>query len=440
MTMEYMNIFWRTTCFLASSAFLSVSLLFDDPIFIFLCFYVLSLDDPDFPGHKANYREFLHNTSQFHQPIPLRDMGIQRKIHHTYRLQFLKDVVLARALDDSTFNVLNSCIIFNQIDIITHVQQDPMFLRDVVRLFIDEEMLAGGGPPSSMKRPSFQGQQTQPQPHVQQPSQMQPQHIMISLNGNGDNLPKPDVASDIVQKPSTSSTKSINGTEPLNGRPPTSKRSGAYAFAPPDNLTEAEISLRRDVIVLLQHLCIMGKNVQLPARMALFRTLVDRGVLFAVQWALNLPEKDEANKQMFAAAGEVLTALLDHDLNGVRGHVLKQVLAIDKEREAGKKGADKAETILEMTCRIMAQSKELAVQSQIGDALKVWMDVPLVDPPPAASGSEVCHSNFLNAELLIDECRLLDLNFLYCREKMIQVLNGIWSTFTRTAPTSCLSP
>ena len=390
MTMEYMNIFWRTTCFLASSAFLSVSLLFDDILSLY--FYVLFLDDPDFPGHKANYREFLHNTSQFHQPIPLRDMGIQRKIHHTYRLQFLKDVVLARALDDSTFNVLNSCIIFNQIDIITHVQQDPMFLRDVVRLFIDEEMLAGGGPPSSMKRPPIQNQQTQPQTHLQLPSQMQPQHIMISLNGNGDNPPKPEVVSDIVQK---ASTKPTNDTEPLNGRQSTSKRSGAYAFAPPDNLSQAEVSLRRDVIVLLQHLCIMGKNVQLPARMALFRTLVDRGVLFAVQWALNLPENDEANKQMFAAAGEVLTALLDHDLNGVRGHVLKQVLAIDKEREAGKKGADKAETILEMTCRIMAQSKELAVQSQIGDALKVWMDVPLVDPPTVASGSEVCRSNVL---------------------------------------------
>ena len=349
------------------------------------------LDDPDFPGHKANYREFLHNTSRFHQPIPLRDMSIQRKIHHTYRLQFLKDVVLARALDDSTFNVLNSCIIFNQIDIITHVQQDPLFLHDVVCLFIDEEMLAGGGPPSSMKRPPVQNQQTQPQSHVQQPSQMRPQHIMISLNGNGDNPPKPEVVSDNVQNASTFSTKSVNGTESLNGFQPTSKQSGAYAFSPPDNLTEAEVSLRRDVIVLLQHLCIMGKNVQLPARMALFRTLVDRGVLFAVQWALNLTEKDEANKQMFAAAGEVLLALLDHDLNGVRGHVLKQVLAIDKEREAGKKGADKAETILEMTCRIMAQSKELAVQNQIGDALKVWMDVPLADPP-VASGSEVCHS------------------------------------------------
>ncbi|KAF8969370.1 component of IIS longevity pathway SMK-1-domain-containing protein [Flammula alnicola] len=341
--------------------------------------------DPDFPGHKANYRDFLHNTAQFHQPIPMRDIAIQRKIHHTYRLQFLKDVVLARALDDSTFNVLNSCIIFNQIDIITHIQQDPSFLRDVVRLFVDEDMLTGGGP--NGRRLQFQQQQVQPQPHNQPPTS--PQHMIISLNGNGDNVSKPEAAPmDVDQKTATSSPGPANGTLPVvNGRG--ARRSNSYAFAPPDDLTEAEITLRQDVILLLQQLCIMGKNVQMPARMALFRTLVDRGILFAVQWALNLPEKEEINRQMISAAGEILTALLDHDLNGVRGHVLKQVVAIEKEREAGKKGADKAETVLAMACRIMAQSKDLAVQSQIGDALKVWMDVPSVESPPMANaGSE----------------------------------------------------
>ena len=70
--------------------------------------------------------------------------------------------------------------------------------------------------------------------------------------------------------------------------------------------------------------------------MALFRSLVDRGVLFAVQWALGLPEQDEtqSNKPMISAGGEILSALLDHDLNGVRGHVLKQVVAIEKESTA----------------------------------------------------------------------------------------------------------
>ena len=360
------------------------------------------LDDPDFPGHKANYRDFLHNTAAFHQPIPMRDIAIQRKIHHTYRLQFLKDVVLARALDDSTFNVLNSCIIFNQIDIITYIQQDPSFLRDIVRLFVDEDMLTGGGP--NARRLQFQQQQGPPA----QPA-APPQHMIISLNGNGDNVSKPDsTPMEVDQKPAPTTSLPASSTDAtpanananagpgahnstvglVNGR--TVKRPNTYAFAPPDDLTEAEIALRREVVLLLQQLCIMGKNVQMPARMALFRTLVDRGVLFAVQWALTLPEKEATTKQMISAGGEVLAAVLDHDLSGVRGHVLKQILAIEKEREAHKKGADKAETVIDMACRLLATSKDLAVQSQVGDCLKVWLDLPsAADLPTAASGSEV---------------------------------------------------
>ncbi|KAH9482349.1 hypothetical protein JR316_0004447 [Psilocybe cubensis] len=366
--------------------------------------------DPDFPQHKANYRDFLHNTAQFHQPIPMRDVSIQKKIHHTYRLQFLKDVVLARALDDSTFNVLNSCIIFNQIDIIQHIQQEPQFLHDVVRLFVNEDMLIGGS--STARRATLQTQQQQQQlqapassnqlTHEQHPhadtstssssqtltstptSQSQP--LVISLNTNGDNVKTDASQMDVDQKPAASSPKAVNGTSAhTNGR---GRRSNSYAFAPPDDLSEDDIALRREVVLLLQQLAIMGKNVQMPARIGLFRTLVDRGVLFAVQWAMELPENVDANKQMISAGGEVLSALLDHDINGVRAHVLKQTVAIEKERESGKKGADKAETFLHVLCRIMAKSKDLAVQSQVGDALKVWLDTPTIDST-AGSGSEV---------------------------------------------------
>jgi protein phosphatase-4 regulatory subunit 3 len=294
--------------------------------------------------------------------------------------------VLARALDDSTFNVLNSCIIFNQIDIITHVQQDHAFLRDIVRLFVDEEMLSVGGGPSAPT----------PKKNSQQPSQQSP--IIISLNGNAAEGEKSDSTGMDVDVKRPPSPKLTNGTTtPVNGRAPIAgKRSGYYAFAPPDGLSAEEIALRKEVIVLVQQLCIMGKNVQLPARMALFRALVDRGVLFGVQWALNLPERDTTNKPMINAAGEILVALLDHDLNGVRGHVLKQVLAIEKEREAGKKGADKAETILEMACRIMAQSKDLAVQSQVGEALKVWMDIPPAEPANATASNAATEASPVN--------------------------------------------
>jgi len=220
--------------------------------------------------------------------------------------------------------------------------------------------------------------------------------MVISLNGNADsNKGEPPRMDVDQQKTSAADSKLPNGTPTVavNGNSRVAKRAGCYAFSPPDDLPEEEIALRREVILLLQQLSTMGKNVQMPARLALFRTLVDRGILFAIQWALALPEKEEANKQMISAAGEVLAAMLDHDLNGVRGHVLKQVFAIDKEREAGKKGADKAETILEMACRIIVQSKDSSVQSQMGDALKAWLEVPTGDLLVTPTGAEVSIRN-----------------------------------------------
>jgi protein phosphatase-4 regulatory subunit 3 len=178
----------------------------------------------------------------------------------------------------------------------------------------------------------------------------------------------------------------VNGNVRLSRAPP-----GSFLFCPPDGLTDEGMNLRREVIKLLQQLSVMGKNVQMPARLALFRTLVDRGILLAVQWALSLPERDDTNKQMIGAAGEVLSAMLDHDLNGVRGHVLKQVFAVGKVRGAGKK----TETILDMACRIMAQSKDLSVQSQMGDALRSWLEVPTGDLPAGPAGSEVSFSDFV---------------------------------------------
>lgn len=148
-----------------------------------------------------------------------------------------------------------------------------------------------------------------------------------------------------------------------------------FSFGPTGNLTESDIVFRREVVALVQQLCAMGKNVQLPARLSLFRTLVDRGILFAVQWAFSLPEKEETSKNVVSAAGEIMAILLDHDLHGVRGHVCKQATALEREKEAGRLGADRAETLLKLMCRVMVQSRDVAVQCQIGDALKALLDV-----------------------------------------------------------------
>jgi protein phosphatase 4 regulatory subunit 3 len=262
------------------------------------------IDDPEFPVHKANYRDFLRDSTRYHQPIIIHDPVVQRKIHHTYRLLFLKDVVLARALDDSTFNVLNSCIIFNQIDIITHVQNDVEFLQDIVGLFLS---------PSSGS----------------------------SISLNGDARDRSGVHVD------TNSESLSNGIDESNRR-------------------------RREVILLIQQLCIMGKNVQLPTRMALFKTLVDRGIVHSVQWALGESEGTETGQQMIAVAGEVLITLLDHDVNGVREHVVKQCEGFEA-RES------RDESLLTLLCRLMVRSRDLAVQTVVGDSLKLMLEMPPPD-------------------------------------------------------------
>lgn len=91
--------------------------------------------DPDFPSHKANHRQWLDNEGRYKEVVPIEDESTRRKIHQTYRLQYLKDVVLARILDDPTFSVLNSLIFFNQVDIVQHLQQNGSFLSELFGIF-----------------------------------------------------------------------------------------------------------------------------------------------------------------------------------------------------------------------------------------------------------------------------------------------------------------
>lgn len=71
--------------------------------------------------------------------MPIKDPEIKKKIHWTYRLQYLKDVVLARILDDPTFSVLNSLIFFNQVDILQHLQSNQAFLKELFSIFHSED-------------------------------------------------------------------------------------------------------------------------------------------------------------------------------------------------------------------------------------------------------------------------------------------------------------
>ncbi|KAE8349146.1 DUF625-domain-containing protein [Aspergillus coremiiformis] len=91
--------------------------------------------DPEFPTHKANHRQYLADQSRYKEVVPIKDPLIRHKIQCTWRLQYLKDVVLARILDDPTFSVLNSLIFFNQVEIVNHIQSNGPFLKELFSVF-----------------------------------------------------------------------------------------------------------------------------------------------------------------------------------------------------------------------------------------------------------------------------------------------------------------
>ncbi|KAJ3155370.1 Platinum sensitivity protein [Geranomyces michiganensis] len=85
--------------------------------------------DRDIP--KASHREHFEKHAKLKQIVPIENDDIRAKIVQTYRVQYLKDVVLARILDDGTFTALTSMTFYNQLDVLTFVRDDPSFLKDL---------------------------------------------------------------------------------------------------------------------------------------------------------------------------------------------------------------------------------------------------------------------------------------------------------------------
>ncbi|EPY54283.1 DNA damage response protein [Schizosaccharomyces cryophilus OY26] len=94
--------------------------------------------DPEFPNIKANHREYLTDTSKFKQVVPIRDPRILAKIHQTFKLQYLRDVIISRIVDEPSFSVLNSFIFFNQADIIQYLQTNKCFLLELFSIYTND--------------------------------------------------------------------------------------------------------------------------------------------------------------------------------------------------------------------------------------------------------------------------------------------------------------
>eukprot|EP00882_Tetradesmus_deserticola_P028001 GHRQ01031162.1.p1 GENE.GHRQ01031162.1~~GHRQ01031162.1.p1 ORF type:complete len:462 (+),score=128.54 GHRQ01031162.1:435-1820(+) len=83
--------------------------------------------DPDLQAPQQ-HRNFLQTAVVFKEVVPITSQEVLGKIHQTYRIQYLKDVILPRSLDDATYGTLSSLMLFNNVDVVLGLYQDQKFL------------------------------------------------------------------------------------------------------------------------------------------------------------------------------------------------------------------------------------------------------------------------------------------------------------------------
>ena len=97
-----------------------------------------------------------------------------------------------------------------------------------------------------------------------------------------------------------------------------------------------------------------------------------------------------SEKHLIIAAGEILSVLLDHSTLNVRHHVVVQAVALGQSISHTNIGGTEQtkfvdvtngrppfkETLMQILCRLMANSQDLALQNQLADALRLICDTP----------------------------------------------------------------
>nr|XP_006812197.1 PREDICTED: serine/threonine-protein phosphatase 4 regulatory subunit 3A isoform X4 [Saccoglossus kowalevskii] len=95
--------------------------------------------DPNQP-QPIRHREYLNTKANFKEVIPITNIELLHKIHQTYRVQYIQDVVLPTpsVFEENMLSTLSSFIFFNKVEIVSMIQDDDKFLPELFALLTDE--------------------------------------------------------------------------------------------------------------------------------------------------------------------------------------------------------------------------------------------------------------------------------------------------------------
>ncbi|XP_055879984.1 serine/threonine-protein phosphatase 4 regulatory subunit 3A-like isoform X1 [Biomphalaria glabrata] len=96
--------------------------------------------DPTSPT-PTKHREYLRNTAKFKEVVPMTNSELETKIHQTYRVQYIQDVILPTpsVFEENMLSSLSSFIFFNKVEIVSMIQDDVKFLTTLFAQLTGEE-------------------------------------------------------------------------------------------------------------------------------------------------------------------------------------------------------------------------------------------------------------------------------------------------------------
>ncbi|XP_063047512.1 serine/threonine-protein phosphatase 4 regulatory subunit 3-like isoform X3 [Engraulis encrasicolus] len=86
------------------------------------------------------HREFLTKTAKFKEVVPITDSELRQKIHQTYRVQYIQDIILPTpsVFEENFLSTLTSFIFFNKVEIVSMLQENEKLLTEVFAQLTDE--------------------------------------------------------------------------------------------------------------------------------------------------------------------------------------------------------------------------------------------------------------------------------------------------------------
>ena len=94
--------------------------------------------DPSLP-QPIRHREYLKSTAKFKEVVPITNQDLENKIHQTYRVQYIQDVILPTpsVFEENMLSSLTAFVFFNKVEIVSMIQvRTVVFLIRIVLILL----------------------------------------------------------------------------------------------------------------------------------------------------------------------------------------------------------------------------------------------------------------------------------------------------------------